>query len=144
MFITFCYLFLVISLVSISTEDVLPHEISQEIFPFLKKILFIYFWREGKGDRKRGRETSVCGCLSVLPTGYLACNLGICPDQESNKWPFGLQAVTQSTEPHQPGLFPLFLFSERICGFFLKNLLKFASEALCVRKYFLRGSKIHS
>ena len=28
------------------------------------KILFIYFWREGKGGRKRERETSMCGCLS--------------------------------------------------------------------------------
>ena len=34
---------------------------------FLKKILFIYFWREGKGGRKRGRETSMCGCLSCAP-----------------------------------------------------------------------------
>ena len=28
------------------------------------KILFIYFYTEGKGGRKRGRETSMCGCLS--------------------------------------------------------------------------------
>ena len=31
------------------------------------KILFIYFYREGKGRRKRGRETSMCGCLSHAP-----------------------------------------------------------------------------
>ena len=31
-------------------------------FCFLK-ILFIYFSREGKGRRKRGKETSTCGCL---------------------------------------------------------------------------------
>ena len=30
---------------------------------FLKNILFIYFQTEEKGRRKRGRETSVCGCL---------------------------------------------------------------------------------
>ena len=37
------------------------------------------------------------------PTGDLACNPGMCPDWESNRRPFGLQAGAQSTEPHQPG-----------------------------------------
>ena len=31
------------------------------------KILFMYFYREGKGRRKRQRETSMCGCLSHAP-----------------------------------------------------------------------------
>ena len=36
------------------------------------------------------RETSV-GCLIVhYPTGDITCNLDICPDLESNLWPFGL------------------------------------------------------
>ena len=39
----------------------------------------------------------------ALPTGDLACNPGLCPDQELNQQPFGSQARTQSTEPHQPG-----------------------------------------
>ena len=30
------------------------------------RVLFIYF-REGKGGRKRRRETSMCGCLSNVP-----------------------------------------------------------------------------
>ena len=38
------------------------------------------------------------------PTGDLAHNPGMGPDWESNQWPFGLQASTQPTEPHQPGL----------------------------------------
>ena len=37
------------------------------------------------------------------PTGDLAQNPGMCPDQELNWQPFGSQADTQSTEPHQPG-----------------------------------------
>ena len=37
------------------------------------------------------------------PTGDLAHNPGIRPDWKSNQQPFGLQAATQSTEPHQPG-----------------------------------------
>ena len=36
-------------------------------FLLLFKILFIYFQREGKGGRKRGRETSLCRCLSHAP-----------------------------------------------------------------------------
>ena len=36
--------------------------------------------------------------------GDLACNPGMCPDQESNRHPFGLQNDEQSTEPHQAEL----------------------------------------
>ena len=45
----------------------------------------------------------MCGCLLCIPTGDLACNPGMCPNWESNWQPFGSQAGTQSTEPHQPG-----------------------------------------
>ena len=41
--------------------------------------------------RKRGRETSMCGCLLCAPTGDLYCNPGMCPDWESNWRPFGSQ-----------------------------------------------------
>ena len=34
---------------------------------FFLKILFIYFQREGKGGRKWGIETSMCGCLLHVP-----------------------------------------------------------------------------
>ena len=34
----------------------------------------------------------------------LAHNPGVCSDWEANWQPFSLQASTQSTEPHQPGL----------------------------------------
>ena len=42
------------------------------------------------------------------PTGDLACNPGMCPDWELNRWPFGLQISTESTEPHQPGQYRCF------------------------------------
>ena len=35
-------------------------------FLFVRFYLFI-FQRKGKGERKRGRETSMCGCLSHAP-----------------------------------------------------------------------------
>ena len=55
---------------------------------FFLKILFIYFQREGKGERTGRREISMCGCLSSRPppaTGDLDCNPGMCPDWESNQ-----------------------------------------------------------
>ena len=64
---------------------------------------FIYLFLE-RGEGEKGRETSVCVSSHVPPTGDLACNPGVCPDRESNQWPFGSQASTQSAEPHQPEL----------------------------------------
>ena len=46
----------------------------------------------------------MCGCFSRAPYWDLTCNLGMCPDWESNQRPFDSQASAQSTEPHQPGL----------------------------------------
>ena len=66
---------------------------------FLKD--FLYFQREGKGGRKRGRETSVrCGSSAPNRGMYVV-------DRESNQQPFGSQASDQSTEPHQLGQFLL-------------------------------------
>ena len=66
-------------------------------------ILFIYFQREGKEQRKRGRETSVCGCLS--------CGLHWGPGLQLRHVPWlGIKpaipwftACAQSTELYQPG-----------------------------------------
>ena len=41
------------------------HQVELFSFLFIKKDLFIF--REGKGGRKRGRETSMCGCLLCAP-----------------------------------------------------------------------------
>ena len=59
---------------------------------FFIKILFIYYQREGKGGRKRGRETSMCERhmdwlpLTGPPQRTWTGNLGMCPDWESNWW----------------------------------------------------------
>ena len=75
-------------------------------FEFFKD--FIYFQREGKGGRKRGRETPI-SCLShTSPNWGPSCNPGMCPNRELNPGPFGSQAGAQSTEPHQPGLVEFF------------------------------------
>ena len=44
-----------------------------------------------------------------LPTRDLTCIPGMCPDWEPNQRPLGLQAGTQSIEPHQLGLALSFL-----------------------------------
>ena len=69
---------------------------------FLNKVVvffkdFIYLFLE------RGREGEKHQCVvatRVPPTGDLACNPGMCPDQELNWQPFGSPAGTQSPEPH--------------------------------------------
>ena len=45
--------------------------------------------------------------------GDLTYNPGMCPEWDSNPPPFGSQAGTQSTEPHQPGLADTILHRER-------------------------------
>ena len=53
---------------------------------FFKKFLKDFIFREGKEERKRGRETSMCGCLLyVPPAGDLVHYLGMCRDWESNR-----------------------------------------------------------
>ena len=68
---------------------------------------FIYLLLErGKGkEKEKERNINVWGVHGLVvshtpPTGDLAHNPGICPDWEWNQLHFGLQADTQSTEPH--------------------------------------------
>ena len=77
-------------------------------FFFLFKDFIYFIFRERKGRRKRGRETSMCCCLSNAPFWGPGDNPGVCPDWELNWQPFDLQASIQSTEPHQPE--PLVIF----------------------------------
>ena len=50
------------------------------------------------------------GCLSHAPYWGPGSKPGMSPDWESNWQPFGSQAGTQSTEPHQPGPVASFLY----------------------------------
>ena len=70
--------------------------------------MFIFRERVWEGEREGEKHRRVV--TSHAPhTGDLALNPGICPDWESNLQPFGPQAGTQSTEPHQPGQTSVFL-----------------------------------
>ena len=69
---------------------------------FLEDFIFKERGREGE----REGEKHQCVVTSHMPpTGDLAQNPGMCPDWESNHWPFGSRVDAQSTEPHQPGLY---------------------------------------
>ena len=73
---------------------------------FIFYILFIFRDRGREGEREGEKHQCVGETLVAShtpPAGDLACNTGMCPDPELNKQPFGSQASTQSTEPHQPG-----------------------------------------
>ena len=76
-----------------------------------------------------------------------AHNPGMCPDWESNLWPFGLQAGTQSSEPHQPGLILYFLIlflKERSeikypvvwCAILVFNAVSLLVELPCFQTFF--------
>ena len=71
----------------------------------------MYLFLERGGGKKKEREKNIdmqevhqSVASHMPPAGGLACNPGMYPDWELNQWPFGSQASTQSTEPHQPGL----------------------------------------
>ena len=75
----------------------------QTVFLFFFKD-FIYFQREGKGERE-GEKHKCVVTFGMPPTGDLACYLGMCPDWELNWRPFGSQACAQSTEHTSQGCF---------------------------------------
>ena len=69
----------------------------------LKNTLFIYFQREGKREREGNINVWLPFTCPPPPTGDLAWNPGMCPDQELNWRAFDSKSGTQSTVPHQPG-----------------------------------------
>ena len=71
-------------------------------FSFFRFYLFIFRERGKEGERE-GEEHQCVVAFRASPTGDLAHNPGLCTNWESKRWPFGLQASAQSTEPHQPG-----------------------------------------
>ena len=70
--------------------------------PFLQ-LFFIYFQREGEGERE-GEKHQCERETSHLRPGDLAQNSGIWPDWESNQQP-NFQFTGWCSVPHQPGLF---------------------------------------
>ena len=73
---------------------------------FFKDFIYLLL-EEGKGERKKGREISMCEGhrlpLSHPQLWTWPHNPDMCPDWESNRRPFAFQVSTQTTESHQPG-----------------------------------------
>ena len=65
--------------------------------------MYLFLEKEKEGERE-GEKYQCVVAPHAPPAGDLARNPGMCPHWESNWRPFGSQANTQSTEPHQPGL----------------------------------------
>ena len=72
-------------------------------FFFFKDFIYLFLERGREGERE-GEKHQCVVASHTPPTGGLAHNLDKCPHWELNQRPLGLQAGTQSTEPHQPGL----------------------------------------
>ena len=71
---------------------------------YLKKFIYLFLERGREGEKEGEKHQSVVASHEPL-VGDLARNPGTCPDWESHQLPFGLQASTESTEPHQPGIY---------------------------------------
>ena len=69
---------------------------------FFKRFYLFIFRERGREGETEGEKQQCVVASQVAPTGNLAHNPGMCSDWESNQRPFGSQASTQSTEPHQP------------------------------------------
>ena len=97
---------------------------SQCISFFKKRFYLSILGRGREGERERGKHH--CVVASHVPlVGDLACNPGMCPDWELNRWPFGSQAGTQSTEPHQPGQMYFFFETMFLCQLRNNKLMYF-------------------
>ena len=94
------------------------------------KVFYVFIFRDRGREGEREEEKHQCVVAShTLPTGDLAHNPGMCPDWESKLQPFGPQASTQSTKPHQPG--PLSFDIIRFLKFWeVKSYLTFLWELL--------------
>ena len=101
-------------------------------FIFLK--IFILFFREGKGDRKRGRETSVCGCLSCTPYRWPGRQPRHVPHQEWNQRPLDSQAAGRhsTAEPHQPGLCVCFQWPWQFSRVLVRYFVGCTSTCVCL------------
>ena len=103
-------------------------KINLKFFLSMLSFIYLFIFRERGKEWERGGEKHQCVIASCTPpTGHLACNPGMCSDWEWNRQPFVLQAGTQSTEPHQPGLKWTVLF---ILFYFLQFLLLFSYSCL--------------
>ena len=93
----------------------LPVSVSLSSINFLKDFIYLLLER-GEGREKEEEKHQCVAASHMPPAGDLASDPGMCPEWESNWRPFGSQAGTQSTEPHQPGLSSITFLKRRETG----------------------------
>ena len=71
---------------------------------------FIYFYTEGRGERKRGRETSMRGCLMHPLLGAWSSIQAYALTGNRTGDPLVHRSALKSTEPHRPGLLIYFIY----------------------------------
>ena len=96
---------------SISSFPILPSVLAFLVTSFILSFYLFMFRPRGRVGEREGEKHQYVVASHVPPIGDLARNPGMCPDWELNQRPFGLQASTQSTDPHQPGLVTSFELS---------------------------------
>ena len=70
-------------------------------------LFYLFIFRESR-RRKRGRETSMCGCSSCTPYWGPGLQPSMCPDWESNLQPFGSQPTLNPLSYTRQGQKPFF------------------------------------
>ena len=80
------------------------------LFSFLKYFIYLFLYREGKGERKRGRETlmwerNIHQLTFVCPQQGTYCAAQASATSEPNQWPAWEQSLIHGATPS-----PLFLF----------------------------------
>ena len=69
------------------------------LYIFLKDFIYLFLERGGREGEREEKKRQYVVVSWAPPTGDLSHNPGMCPDWESDHWPFGSQASTESTEP---------------------------------------------
>ena len=102
--------------------------------------MYLFFRERGREEEREEEKHQCVVAFHMPPTGDLACKSVICPDWELNQRPFGMQAGTQSTEPHQQGLNSLILmaFSASVIFCFTSSTL---AKCFPLRTIFIRETK---
>ena len=73
-------------------------------YPSPNSIILFYFLWEGEKEAEKHwceKHQLIASHMHAPWMGTKSHNQGMHPDQESNRWPFGLWDDTQPTEPHQ-------------------------------------------
>ena len=113
-----------------SQADTQPLSLTSQGYFFFKqsfffKILFIYFLKRGKGGRKRGRETSICCCLSHGPhwgPGLQPKHVPWLGIKQATLWFAGLHSIHWTTPAKAKVKFLNLLFSTPFCPYFVNGL----------------------